>query len=151
MLYRWSTIARYLPGRTDNEIKNYWRTHFKKQEKPIKNEKKRKFEDESSYSEDQKLRRTMNHTISLDESEENDIGMIIEPPQALGQETTTTFGCPVATSVQQQQSPCVLAQDVARWLDTVADDGLWSGFMWNILDHDHPNQAIVEQPFTPCF
>nr|AEE37094.1 MYB transcription factor [Crocus sativus] len=30
---RWSKIARQLPGRTDNEIKNYWRTRIQKKTK----------------------------------------------------------------------------------------------------------------------
>ncbi|KAF6168522.1 hypothetical protein GIB67_015069 [Kingdonia uniflora] len=43
---RWSRIARKLPGRTDNEIKNYWRTHMRKKAQ----EKKRALLSSSSSS-----------------------------------------------------------------------------------------------------
>ncbi|KAF7039323.1 hypothetical protein CFC21_049339 [Triticum aestivum] len=33
---RWSRIAREMPGRTDNEIKNYWRTRVQKHAKQLK-------------------------------------------------------------------------------------------------------------------
>ncbi|XP_074267960.1 transcription factor MYB59-like isoform X2 [Silene latifolia] len=42
---RWSRIAQRLPGRTDNEIKNYWRTHMRKQA-----QKKREMSPSSSSS-----------------------------------------------------------------------------------------------------
>nr|GEW63016.1 myb protein [Tanacetum cinerariifolium] len=145
---KWSTIARYLPGRTDNEIKNYWRTHFKNSGKPLHHEKKRKYDTHLSYNQEQQVYRTTN-TATSSESEENYGGMITDPNQSTLQETTAVAWTET-TMEQQQQNPCLMAQDVARWWDTVSEDGLWSGFMWN-QELDHPNQTVMEQSFSPCF
>ncbi|KAL8231444.1 hypothetical protein R6Q57_001222 [Mikania cordata] len=139
---KWSTIARYLPGRTDNEIKNYWRTHFKKKGKPLPNEKKQNYEAQFCYNQDQKLPETMNNNSTSSESEGHDTGLISTgPPQPTLQDTTGS---------QQQPNLCVMAQDVARWWDTISEDSIWSGFLWN-LDHDHASQDVMEQSFSPCF
>ncbi|XP_041995311.1 transcription factor MYB59-like isoform X1 [Salvia splendens] len=47
---RWSRIARKLPGRTDNEIKNYWRTHMRKKAQERKKNKKGSSSSSSSTS-----------------------------------------------------------------------------------------------------
>ncbi|KAF5207721.1 Transcription factor myb27 [Thalictrum thalictroides] len=65
---KWSKIAHRLPGRTDNEVKNYWRTHLRKKTQAQEHEKlHRQIEHAMSTPDDQ--------SIQTNSSECQDSGM----------------------------------------------------------------------------
>ncbi|KAM6553383.1 hypothetical protein CsatB_014145 [Cannabis sativa] len=60
---RWSLIAGRLPGRTDNEVKNYWNTHLNKKTSAVG--KRKRVNNNSDHQNDTKSTETTNKTSEI--------------------------------------------------------------------------------------
>ncbi|KAF3444913.1 hypothetical protein FNV43_RR14606 [Rhamnella rubrinervis] len=165
---KWSAIARYLPGRTDNEIKNYWRTHFKK--KDTKKQDKRR-----SQILKQKLHPYDNHAGHHQlQPKEEETSMKGASPTHVEDKTTTSTTHELQSQDDQYHqrqdqmvsrlpnsddhqgecyNPVMINQDVASWWDTMGDFldyGSW-GDLWNLDDpaaHDHHHHGRMDNGTT---
>ncbi|KAK4367618.1 hypothetical protein RND71_011410 [Anisodus tanguticus] len=143
---KWSTIARYLPGRTDNEIKNYWRTHFKKKEKASAKQDKKKI----LRQRNQPQQNCTTTTIST-----TDKKLSPQAEQAImrsDDNNTFTYHQNMDQDPVVELPPLTTSSDISyTWTDTFPMDGLWGG-LWNLDDHSQASDkckvALQNEPAT---
>lgn len=78
---RWSKIAQHLPGRTDNEIKNYWRTRVQKHAKQLKCDvNSKQFKDTMRYLWMPRLVERIQAASAASASSTTTTGQVVPPP-----------------------------------------------------------------------
>ncbi|KAF7834769.1 transcription factor MYB58-like [Senna tora] len=140
---KWSKIASYLPGRTDNEIKNVWNTHLKKRLKPKSSSSLSS--SSSSIADESSISTTTAPTLSSDSSSssEKQVSIIINEPidhEMITKEDQKESPIASSSSTDHDHSSKPEQEQImdhsALFADYLGQDDIW-----NILDNPESFQS----------
>ncbi|XP_019451626.1 PREDICTED: myb-related protein 340-like [Lupinus angustifolius] len=116
---RWSKIAKHLPRRTDNEIKNFWRTRIQKYIKQAEN-----FQQENSCDQtnDYHHHKESTSQMSTTMAHHEHVGTTYSPPSSYqGTTLDPIFSTQLPTTIPDQSS-CCPTNDNTYW----SMEDIWS-------------------------
>ncbi|KAK9091323.1 hypothetical protein Sjap_024500 [Stephania japonica] len=155
---RWSRIAQHLPGRTDNEIKNYWRTRVQKQARQLKiDANSKKFQDavRSFWMPRllQKIEESSRSSSSSSSSSPSMKGQYPSPsPLVLNQSTQVSFPSQAPTLAPTQSMGCLNDQDYNPRMQNSTSPSSSSPDSMDISQfHEMPGYPISPNAFGSTF
>ncbi|WOL09258.1 hypothetical protein Cni_G18011 [Canna indica] len=150
---RWSRIARKLPGRTDNEIKNYWRTHMRK----TAQERKKKILASSTSPSNSSSSSSSDNSTSACSSSSSSPSPQQPPPPPPSLTGSSTSPSSSSSSLPQlpdnsttSASEAPTSESVTAGFREVDDEAFKGHFMDQIWDEIAMTDAIAELGFEEC-